>query len=95
MLSLCGIVKMEERKLKQTIVLAVLMTGIAAFTGILGYALWPRHHYQGPSMLDTPVSESVLRTHTGAATAENIWVNTGEAKLELLRQEIEGHCQVV
>ena len=89
MLSLCGAAKMAERKIKQTIGLAVLMTGVAAFTGILGYALWPRGQYQGPSMLNTPVSESVLRTRTGAATAENIWVNTGEAKLELLRQEID------
>ena len=89
MLSPCGVVKMADRKIKQTLGLAALIIGVVAFTGVLGYALWPRGQYQGPSVLDTPVSESVLRTRTEAATAENIWVNTGEAKLELLRQEIE------
>ena len=89
MLSLCEVAKMADRKIKQALGLAALIIGVVAFTGVLGYALWPRNYYQGPSMLNAPVSESVLRTRTEAATAENIWVNTGEAKLELLRQEIE------
>lgn len=75
---------MADRKFKQTLGLFALIIGVAAFAGVLGYALWPRAQYQGPAALDAPVSPTVLLTRTAAATAENIWVSSGEAKLAAL-----------